>query len=348
MKIQPNNFSQYTGVQSLRFIAAVLVVISHATLAVVERLNITDFPIWRNGGVGVSIFFVISGFVMVISSQKLLTKVDGAKIFIKKRLIRIVPMYWLATTAKLFAVLLIPAATLHSSYDFWHVFSSYFFLPFKNVEGLIKPLHAVGWTLTYEMFFYGLFGLLIFLRKPPVLYISVIFCSLIGLGMFVDLKDWTALFFYSQIITLQFVMGMFLGILCLRNFKVHPMISLAFIVFGLVKVITQTYGEDNSIWEGFLNWGLPSALIVAGAAFLEPSFKKFAPTLLLRLGDGSYSLYLFHPFIVPGFAALLSKFGLQSPLIAIITLLSLSVVICQLIYVKIEKPITVYLSKKNS
>ena len=130
--------------------------------------------------------------------------------------------------------------------------------------------------------------------------------------------------------------------------KINPMISLAFIVFGLVKVVTQTYGEDNNIWEGFLNWGLPSALIVAGAAFLEPSFKKFAPALLLRLGDGSYSLYLFHPFIVPGFAALLSKFGLQSPLIAIITLLSLSVVICQLIYVKIEKPITVYLSQKTS
>ncbi|MGB8899043.1 MAG: acyltransferase family protein, partial [Methylocella sp.] len=70
------NKENYTGIQALRFLAAILVVMVHATLYTKERLDPT-FGIWSPGAAGVDIFFVISGFVMVVSSRKLMTQPAG-------------------------------------------------------------------------------------------------------------------------------------------------------------------------------------------------------------------------------------------------------------------------------
>jgi peptidoglycan/LPS O-acetylase OafA/YrhL len=80
------------------------------------------------GAKGVDIFFIISGFVMVISSRSLITPNDGWKIFLKKRLIRIVPLYWAATSLKLFILLLMSSLVLHANLDGWVIIKSYFFM----------------------------------------------------------------------------------------------------------------------------------------------------------------------------------------------------------------------------
>jgi peptidoglycan/LPS O-acetylase OafA/YrhL len=101
----------YTGIQALRFVAAMLVVLAHSTAMVNERMHLDMFK-WRAGWSGVDIFFVISGFVMTISSGGLTQRVDGWKIFITRRLIRIVPLYWVATTIKLATILVLPSLAL--------------------------------------------------------------------------------------------------------------------------------------------------------------------------------------------------------------------------------------------
>src|SRR5262249_8314784 len=103
----------YEGIQSLRFFAAFLVVLTHSTFYASERLT-QGIGFWPDGATGVNIFFVISGFVMVVSTAKLKSVADSWKIFVKRRIIRIVPMYWLATTLKLLAMILVPSVVLHS------------------------------------------------------------------------------------------------------------------------------------------------------------------------------------------------------------------------------------------
>ncbi len=64
------HFRTYHGVQVLRFIAAGLVMMTHATFYVSTRID-SNVNVWNCAIHGVSIFFVISGFVMAISSRSL-------------------------------------------------------------------------------------------------------------------------------------------------------------------------------------------------------------------------------------------------------------------------------------
>jgi peptidoglycan/LPS O-acetylase OafA/YrhL len=35
------------------------------------------------------------------------------------------------------------------------IVKSFFFVPYENVEGLVRPIVPLGWTLDYEMLFYA-------------------------------------------------------------------------------------------------------------------------------------------------------------------------------------------------
>jgi peptidoglycan/LPS O-acetylase OafA/YrhL len=57
--------------------------------------------IWSNGGTGVDIFFVISGLVMVLAAGRLAGSPAAGRIFLRQRITRIVPLYWIMTSVKL-------------------------------------------------------------------------------------------------------------------------------------------------------------------------------------------------------------------------------------------------------
>ena len=68
-----NSTGTFGGVQALRFFAAFLVVLNHATSMVVNRgMTGQGVEYWGNGAAGVDIFFVISGFVMAITAGPLI------------------------------------------------------------------------------------------------------------------------------------------------------------------------------------------------------------------------------------------------------------------------------------
>ena len=219
------------------------------------------------------------------------------------------------------------------------------FIPAKNGEGVITPIHAVGWTLTYEMLFYCLFALALYLKKPAVLFVSTLFILLILISTFIDLSAWTIADYYSRPITLQFVMGMIIGLMHIKEFKFHPVLALLFLVFGFAQVLTELYIKSEPDWLSFLRWGLPSAMIVIGVVYLEPYIKSYIPKMLTYLGDGSYSLYIFHPFIIPAIGILLAKLGIDNPSIAMVILVIIPILLCQIIYLYLEAPITSYLAK---
>ncbi|MEA2964715.1 MAG: exopolysaccharide production protein ExoZ [Alphaproteobacteria bacterium] len=87
--------SSLVSIQALRAIAALLVFWGHAINAVHQKIE-ADFP-HLYGPFGVDLFFVISGFVMVYSSERLFGQPGAPITFFVRRLARIVPLYWLAT-----------------------------------------------------------------------------------------------------------------------------------------------------------------------------------------------------------------------------------------------------------
>jgi len=107
---------------------------------------------------GVDLFFVISGFVMVYSSADLFGQRSGRTVFMTRRVVRIVPLYWAATTLFLLIALIAPSAISHDDLTSARIVMSYGFIPAWSSSGFIQPIYSLGWTLNYEMFFYVIFA----------------------------------------------------------------------------------------------------------------------------------------------------------------------------------------------
>ena len=86
------------SIQALRAIAAGLVVLFHAQ-EVAEKFGDADsilngfYNLKGFGASGVHIFFVISGFIMIVVSAHQFGSPGSSTQFFKRRLIRIVPVY---------------------------------------------------------------------------------------------------------------------------------------------------------------------------------------------------------------------------------------------------------------
>jgi len=367
----------YTGIQALRFVAAMLVVLAHSTAMVNERMHLDMFK-WRAGWSGVDIFFVISGFVMAISSGTLIPRANGWKIFITRRLIRIVPLYWVATTLKLATILALPTLALDSPIELWNTIASYLFIPtFDDKSLLAAPLLKVGWTLNYEMLFYAIFTMALFLGKSPLKFTAAIFAIAVAINIFSTPSVPYANGFLEPIL-MEFVMGMLVAKLCMHVNNMNANVSAGLssdlhtgthrgatnfidtllqyisttkvgaIIGALALVISFTimfhYAEQHMWWR-WAYWGLPSMIIVTVVALAEPALRKVMPKIFATLGDSSYSLYLFHTFTVPLFGTLMIKLKIIQPTLALAACIVLSPLVCLAIYAWFELPMTTQLKK---
>lgn len=129
------------SIQLLRLIAAISIIVYHSNI------------MGEVGYFGVEILFVVSGFVIMKSTE--LKK----KYFLRRRLIRIIPLYWISTIFLYIILLYKPELSLMSIATEESLFRSLFFLP-QNLTGVSTvPLISVGWTINYEIYFYFIFGI---------------------------------------------------------------------------------------------------------------------------------------------------------------------------------------------
>ena len=148
--------------QILRALAASLVVADHVVGAVTGVGVASDLfhqPGHLIGHLGVITFFVLSGLIMVRQSSSLFGVPGGAFRFAYRRIVRIVPMYWIATVAWAATTRLGPHPATAKQLLLSLCFIPNFFSPLERLE----PVLAQGWTLNYEMAFYFLFFLALFL-----------------------------------------------------------------------------------------------------------------------------------------------------------------------------------------
>lgn len=337
--------SRFGGVQALRYLAALLVVVTHSTLYAQERLQDSQH-IWRLGGtLGVEIFFGISGFVMVISTRSLAGRPDAWKYFTMRRLVRIVPLYWMATTLKVIALLLAAGVILHSVLDGKEVALSYFFLPSRNVDGAVEPLLGVGWTLMYEMFFYLIFAIGLRLRVDLVLFCGTVL-SLCALGTIPRGDDWPPALVYLNPIVMYFFVGMLLGRwVGDRNLRRLAFGLLCAVAVWVVTAVGAPPAGEVFDWSELVRHVAVTALLVLTVT-AEQWLAGRIPRGLVWLGDASYSLYLIHPLIAPAVPLVLAKAGVISvPLSIALTLVSMTI-LAALIFRYVESNVTHWLQRR--
>jgi peptidoglycan/LPS O-acetylase OafA/YrhL len=310
-------------IQALRAAAALLVVLKHTPLDI--------------GNFGVDIFFVISGFIISFVASR-----DTSN-FLARRLFRVVPLYWLGTLVVASVMLLAPNLLRHPMRDAGDLLCSLLFVPYRSPNGFVEPVLFLGWTLNYEMFFYALFALALWVsRKNHAVLVLAGLVSLVLIGWALPLRA-IPLQFWTSPIMLEFGFGVVLFQLWRRQWipTVRPGAAIALVAAPMLLLCIaerQGFAGERFLWSG-----IPAFLVVVVALAAEG--RVAVPAFLVLIGDASYSLYLFHPYLVIGINRLLA-FAVDNVLLqylAIVPTVMLAVALAVMCYRYVEKPSNTWL-----
>ncbi|MGB8719013.1 MAG: acyltransferase [Desulfobacterales bacterium] len=329
-------------VQALRAVAACAVLVHHVLFMLVHNAGYS-FDVSSIGASGVDLFFVISGFIMVYTSYSSFGKPKASISFVRRRAIRIAPIYWIYTTAVVLLLAFAPGLFSETRFDWNHVISSYLFLLSENTAGQVGTVMQTGWTLCFEVYFYLLFAVLLNLPRRFFLAMAgTLFAAGVILGMVTEPAPWATV--ATNPIVLEFFFGAVIAYLFMNGFVLSRLIAIAFIILG-IAIVVMTEDADLGIWTRAICWGLPASALLLGAVSLESGGMN-VPRGLVALGDSSYSLYLVHPFIVPAIGKLWLALRLSDhapPALLFAAAFCCSLAAGHASYLAIEKPITRWL-----
>lgn len=337
------------AVQGLRAVAAWFVVIAHGALWAggFGSLILPARSYELLGSLGVLMFFTVSGFIMVYISRGTFGMPGASVSFLQKRLIRIVPLYWMMTMLALVIIL-----RNAQPVGMVQVMQSLLFIPYIVHGHLIRPLLGVGWTLNFEMFFYVLFAVSLLVRRGLMLL-----CCTLGVLLLTDqilnpiwhyhdpstlVQEWT------DPLLLPFLLGIGLAILH-RSYPAmhnrHPFLGLAAGCLVML-VLQQTLIPDHHdpVWWRIAVLALGAVL--ASSAILASGHIE-VPRWLILAGDSSYSLYLVHPLLF----GLVKRIGGEAlarelPVAAMLLYVVLSTAAGLALHICIERPLTRWLGRR--
>jgi len=303
-------------------------------------------------GHGVDLFFVISGFVMGISTHREV----GPAAFLCLRIVRVAPLYWLVT-----ALLVACAAAGHlclqlgagpaqigldgrlgsdcepgAYYSAGAIVKSLLFVPYRAQEspGSIWPILLQGWSLNYEMFFYTLCA--ISLALPRYWRIPALVAVLVGLaacGRLFDTSSSPVAFTYTNVLLLEFAAGAMLAFAWLRGRPASRWIGSALLL------ILGLYGLTS---QHLLIVMLGAIIVVAGSLHPKICFINCRP--LLALGNASYSVFLTHQLVLAAVAWVwmqaFPRVTWSNAVLFLLMSLAVTAVAGWLCYVLLERPLT--------
>jgi len=284
-----------SGIQILRAIAAFMVVFHHADWVVKSNLAIEYWPTF--GATGVDLFFVISGFIICLTTSR--TADPGQ--FMRKRLVRIVPLYWLVTFIT-FAIMCADERFLDwQEVSAVNLVKSLSFIPYSGGGGAIQPILYVGWSLSYEMLFYILWAMTLLLFPASigrrVLLTGGILTALVVIGILVEPTKAVARFFVHPIM-LEFVAGAGIGWAYVygRSFFARAPLSICAAAFALALITLAQFSGRGTLRAAAA--GLAVTVVVVVVLVLEARGSPLRSPLLETLGNASYAIYLTHPLII--------------------------------------------------
>jgi exopolysaccharide production protein ExoZ len=283
------------SIQYLRAIAATMVVVFHVSTRVLGAQDPEPFGFAIWGG-GVDIFFVVSGYIMWTTTA---SRPVGTARFLEARLLRIVPLYWAALA--LMWVVLAALKGIAGAPSVSEVVRSALFIPHRDSgTGLIAPYLVPGWTLTYEMIFYAVFGVALFLESKlaRLVFVAVVFLAMTRLRAHGDASD-PIVFRLTSPMFFEFLAGMVIAE-AQRHLADRPHLgksglgALAVAAVFLVFVSAPRFETLPRV----VGFGVPAALVVLGLLAFEDRIAARPIGWLKRLGDASYSLYLVHEILL--------------------------------------------------
>jgi exopolysaccharide production protein ExoZ len=281
----------FSTLQSSRGIAAVAVVVHHAA----DYLG--DPRFWANdwyrrlfgfGAVGVELFFVLSGIVILWAHWEDQGQVNSFWGYAARRLRRIYPIYWIVLAAAIMVFQLRPMLGRGFERSGWVILSSILLV---HVGSLAIILH-VSWTLFHEIMFYVLFGAVILSRVFGYMLLSLWFgasCLMLVIPFGNPyLKE------YLSPLHLLFALGMVIAIVVKRGLRLNAGMFIIPGILLLAYTCRLTLRNGLPDMHCALLAGVACFLILLDLMLFEREGRLHVPSWMNFLGDASYSIYLVH------------------------------------------------------
>ncbi|MBS0916400.1 acyltransferase family protein [Providencia rettgeri] len=339
------------SIHYIRGISALLVVLFHfrGVINDVYAQNDLGHLLFRWGEIGVDVFFVISGFIICLSTKN--TNRPGE--FIAKRFFRIYPAYLF------FIIISMLIGYYFSSINTADVINAIFILPADYSKG--SPFFGysyliVAWSLFYEICFYAIYVISMAISHR---YRNLICSLLILLMVFIPQvvvngrisaspldyagASWLG---YFNIFTSPMMLIFIVGILIYECVPIIKLVALRLdewvirvLFYSSASFFIYCFMTGYNSWHGLTNSVVFIAPIIMCAILFEIRVGVKKSTFLSFLGDISYSLYLSHLIVL----LLLSKFGgvfyhSSTGFSRLFILVSLSLITAYISFNLIEKP----------
>ena len=359
----------FPHVNLLRGFAALSVLVYH----VIETFPWKSFPyspmplLWfRLGWMGVDLFFVISGFAIMLSVLKLQANeapgVSPQNIFMRRRVVRIVPLYLF--TVCIYIIFLTPGMILWPSFLkqlLTHLTFTHNFFPDTS-----RSIDGPNWSVATEFQFYLIMCLL--MRQLKSLHPWVILIGGVAIAtasrslVFVIAKyfHWDAdydVIYTTQVITMmdEFCFGAVIAKLVIHGNKIRLCSlekfwkSRLFWVMAILTILmfritfwkfwrVANYWDDAFMviaWRSMLGGSFAMLLVIAILIPLPKTFLKFPHYIGYYLGEISYGIYLWHLPVMMS----LKNVGFQSPLNFMTATIICTILLAMFSWHFIEKPI---------
>jgi peptidoglycan/LPS O-acetylase OafA/YrhL len=322
-------------------VAAVLVATFHAQLQL-YRLSGGAHAASPVGfaAAGTDMLFVISGCMMVYITHRGNIRFPE---FILRRVLRVVPLYWLFTLLMLLAFLAMPSVFYSTKLDPAHVLASFALLPHQHpVLGTLRPLLVPGWAINEFVFFYLVFGLFLFLSVTArIAAVAAIFYVLMAARMLFPGAS-PLLDFYGAPIGLEFILGMLVGWVYVHHIQIgRAGICLVLVACASIFLLGVLHGAANGS-ERVVYWGLADAGLLLVCLSVEGMWGWPELPLLNNIGDASYSVYVSGLFSLALVSKLAQAIGLL-PHIGLmgtrLVLVGCTVAIGYLVHLALERPL---------
>lgn len=295
---------------SLRFFFAFCVFLSHLSyLKDDERYKDIFNNVFSEGFLGVSFFFILSGFILALNYRdKFNNKAITLKKFYIARFARIYPLYFITT--------LVSIPVLYSSFKIL-LYNIFFVQSYIPDQKYFFSYNAPSWSISDEMFFYALFPILIGISykfktifKIGLLIVFVSFLFFLNSFLF-DNEAHYWLYISPFIRVFDFILGILLFDLVLylktKNTILHKGIF-KFSEFGALAVLVLFFIFHSSLPVSFrfsIYYWLPMCLIILTSAnsFISEKNVTWITKFLswkwfVYLGEISFGFYLIHYLVI--------------------------------------------------
>lgn len=331
----------YAALDGLRGVSILLVLLHHVPTLATPWISLLQ----ENGRFGVSLFFVISGFLictLLLREEKENGRIDLLKFF-GRRAVRLLPLYYATLGAQ---ALLIFGLELYSPVNqqlFRDKLSSYVFYYSNWLPTATEGPFFFAWSLAVEEQFYLGFGLLMVMlprRYLPYLIATALLTKFLVYETLGNVDErsalWRIAFSYQEAI----LWGVLLGFALARRGAYDAFAKFLRPRWLLPSVLAVTAlwvwvypMKSQSTWDAQVTYVLMT--VTVGGLAMRASFPVLSAGLFPYIGRISYGIYLLHMFVVSA----VKKTTNASPWIIFIFSAVVVIAIASCVYRYFEQPL---------